>query len=455
MSGVLLRFAPSPTGYLHAGNARVALLNFLFARQQGGSFWLRLDDTDRERSQKEYEDGIEEDLTWLGLEWDAKIRQSERRSLYDVALERLRAAGKLYPCFETAEELALSRRLQLRASIPPVYDRASLNPERRRVYLSKGRKAHWRFKLESQAVVVHDLVRGESRFDLSRISDPVLVREDGHPLFTLTSVVDDGECGVSHIVRGEDHATNSAVQVSLFESLGYEIPRMAHLPLLRGGKKEEGENSPLSKRGGSLSLRALRKGGMEAKALLLLLARVGTSKTARGDENWEEVVREFSFTEFGRASPVLDMGHLREVNRRVVANMKWQEVWARLADEEQRLLEEEDGELFWRLFRENCDDVGQAGDWVRRGFSEDDTIGRQLPSENIRVAVAKVLDEKKEEVDWVQFVQDIAKEVTLEGRVLYVSLRVGLLGCERGPNIAEVMGLLGKDRVRRRLCGTL
>ena len=223
MSEVLLRFAPSPTGYLHAGNARVAVLNFLFARQQGGAFWLRLDDTDKTRSKRAYEEAIEEDLGWLlaglGGGWDKKIRQSERLALYETALEKLRALGRLYPCFETAEELALARRMRLRSHRPPVYDRASLEPERRRAYEREGRKPHWRFKLEHRPLVIRDLFRGESRFDFARTSDPVLTREDGQPLFTLTSVVDDGECGVSHIVRGEDHATNSAVQSQLCSKL--------------------------------------------------------------------------------------------------------------------------------------------------------------------------------------------------------------------------------------------
>ena len=467
MSKILLRFAPSPTGYLHAGNARVAVLNFLFARQQGGAFWLRLDDTDKARSERRYEEAIEEDLAWLGVAWDKKFRQSERLSLYKTALEKLRASNRLYPCFETTEELALARRMQLRSGCPPVYDRASLDPEKRRAYEDEGRKPHWRFKLEHRSLVLQDLFRGESRFDFARTSDPVLTREDGQPLFTLTSVVDDGECGVSHIVRGEDHATNSAVQAQLFEALGYDVPRLAHVPLLRGGEGEgraKGGDAPLSKRGGSLSLRALREGGgeggLEAKALRLYLAKLGSAKTARGDEDWEEVVRNFSFGDFGRASPMFDMGHLREVNRRVVTKMAWGEVRGRLGREKARLLEGEDGELFWRLFRENCDDVSQAGDWVRRCFSEDDDgeIGRVLPSDEVGVVVGRLLGEKGDDGsdkdrDWVRFLRDMGEELRLGGRLLYVPLRRGLLGCERGPDVAGVLGLLGGERVRRRLCG--
>ena len=458
MSEILLRFAPSPTGYLHAGNARVAVLNFLFARQQGGAFWLRLDDTDRARSQPAYEEAIEEDLAWLGVRWDKKFRQSERLALYEAALEKLRASHRLYPCFETTEELSLARRMQLRSRCPPVYDRASLDPERRRAYEAEGRKPHWRFKLEHRSLVVQDIFRGESRFDFARTSDPVLTREDGQPLFTLTSVVDDGECGVSHIVRGEDHATNSAVQSQLFEALGYKVPRMAHVPLLRGGGREGGD-SPLSKRSNSLSLRMLREGGIEAKALLLYLAKLGTAKTARGDEDAEEVVREFSFSDFGRASPMLDMGHLRDVNRRVVSRLDWGEVRGRLSVEEVGLLEGEDGEKFWQLFRENCDDLSQVGDWVRRCFLEEDgVVRRELPSEETRGVVEKLLGEQKNKEhesgrDWVRFLGDMGEALGRGGKLLYVPLRRGLLGCDRGPNAAGVMGLLGEARVRRRLCG--
>ena len=453
MSEVLLRFAPSPTGYLHAGNARVAVLNFLFARQQGGAFWLRLDDTDKTRSKRAYEEAIEEDLGWLlaglGGGWDKKIRQSERLALYETALEKLRALGRLYPCFETAEELALARRMRLRSHRPPVYDRASLEPERRRAYEREGRKPHWRFKLEHRPLVIRDLFRGESRFDFARTSDPVLTREDGQPLFTLTSVVDDGECGVSHIVRGEDHATNSAVQSQLFEALGYELPRMAHVPLLRGG---EGEHSPLSKRSNSLSLRALREGGIEAEALLLYLAKLGSSKTARGDEDWEEVVRGFSFDDYGRASPMFDTGHLRDVNRRVVSKLDWQKVQGRLSVEDLRLLEGEDGQRFWQLFCENSDDMLAVGDWVRHCFSDDDeAMGRVLPSEEMGKVAEKLL-KKRVDRDWVRFLQDMEKELKLRGRSLYVPLRRGLLGCERGPDVAGIMGLLGEERLRQRLC---
>ncbi len=471
-SEVLLRFAPSPTGYLHAGNARVAVLNFLFARQRGGAFWLRIDDTDKARSEQMYEEAIEEDLTWLltgcltGRErddaaWDKKFRQSERLALYEAAREKLRDDGRLYPCFETAEELALARRLMVRSHRPPVYDRASLDPERRRAFEAEGRKPHWRFKLEHRSLVVRDLFRGESRFDFAHTSDPVLVREDGQPLYTLTSVVDDGECGVSHIVRGEDHATNSAVQAQLFEALGYKVPRMAHVPLLRSGDGEGGD-SPLSKREGasSLSLRALREGGIEARALLLYLAKLGSSKTARGDEDWQGVVRDFSFADFGRASPMFDTGHLREVNRRVISKMSWGEIRERLEDEEIKLLDSEDGEKFWRLFCENCDDVLGISDWVRRCFTEDDAkIGRELLSEEMGAVVKKLLEEKrdggedKSSIDWVKFLGDMGEALGIGGRLLYVPLRRGLLGCERGPDVGGIMGLLGERRVRKRLCG--
>ena len=239
------RFAPSPTGYLHVGNVRAALLNWLFARKTGGEFILRIDDTDNERSEESYVEAIREDLTWLGLTWDATFRQSERQKLYDEAADKLRTEGRLYACYETPEELEIKRKLQLARRLPPVYDRAALKmtEAEQTKYEAESRKPHWRFLLDKRDVSWDDLIRGPVTIDAASLSDPVLIREDGTPLYTLPSVVDDGEMPITHVIRGEDHVANTAVQIQIAEALGYAVPTYAHFALFTGPQGE-----PLSKR---------------------------------------------------------------------------------------------------------------------------------------------------------------------------------------------------------------
>src|SRR5689334_21723565 len=271
---VAVRFAPSPTGRLHAGNIRTALHNWLFARKTRGRLLLRLDDTDRERSTEEFARGIEEDLTWLGIDWAREVRQSERFDLYDAAVQTLKRAGRLYPAYETPEELELKRKRQLARGRPPVYDRAALKlTEEDKARLETGGcKPHWRFKLETRDVVWDDLVRGRQHVDAASLSDPVLVRADGTYLYTLPSVVDDIDLGITHVIRGEDHVSNTGTQIEIFEALGGTVPEFAHHNLLTGA---EGEG--LSKRLGSLSLAELREAGYEPMAVAIVAVLTGTS----------------------------------------------------------------------------------------------------------------------------------------------------------------------------------
>ena len=289
-STVQVRFAPSPTGRLHVGNARVALINWLFARQQGGGFLLRLDDTDTDRSSDIFANDIEQDLRWLGLDWDSYARQSDRLNRYAAAAEKLKAEGRLYPCYETPEELELKRKIALSRGLPPIYDRAALRRgETERAALeAQGRKPHWRFRLNDGAIAWDDLVRGAQQFDAAKLSDPVLVRADGRPLYTLSSVVDDVEFKISHVIRGEDHVANTAVQIQIWQALGGAVPAFAHLPLLAD---EQGEG--LSKRAGSLSLGTLRDEGIEPMALVSLLAHIGTSDSIAAHQSLWELVEGF------------------------------------------------------------------------------------------------------------------------------------------------------------------
>ncbi|MFJ5370867.1 glutamate--tRNA ligase, partial [Bosea sp. CER48] len=286
MTSPLVRFAPSPTGYLHIGNARPALFNWLFARRHDGRFLLRYDDTDIARSKPEFAAAIAEDLGWLGIVPDRVIKQSDRLSIYDSAAERLRQAGRLYPCYETADELDRRRKRQLARGLPPIYDRAALKltAEQKLALEAEGRRPHWRFLLEAREVAWGDLVRGASHVDCASLSDPVLVREDGSYLYTLPSVVDDIETGVTHVIRGEDHVTNTAVQAQIFEALGASLPAFGHHNLLTTASGEG-----LSKRLGHLSLRGLRESGVEALAVAALATMVGTSDAVRPVSSLDEL----------------------------------------------------------------------------------------------------------------------------------------------------------------------
>ena len=309
--GVTVRFAPSPTGLLHVGNARVALINWLFAKANGGGFILRLDDTDLERSRPEYVTAIEEDLSWLGLAWDRREFQSKRLERYAAAAGALKAAGRLYPCWETAEELEYKRKRQMALGKPPVYDRSALalSPDAIAKLEAEGRKPHWRFKLMHEEVRWDDLVRGPSHYHGANLSDPVLIRGDGSFLYTMPSVVDDMEFGVSHIVRGEDHVTNTAPQIQLFQALGGTPPAFAHLPLLTGAGGEG-----LSKRLGSGSLGELRGQGVEAMALNSLLAKLGSSDAIEIRHSLDDLAREFAWDKFGRGTPKFELIRLQKFN---------------------------------------------------------------------------------------------------------------------------------------------
>ena len=298
MTAPIVRFAPSPTGRLHVGNVRTALINWLFAKGQQGKFILRIDDTDTERSTQEYEDGIRTDLTWLGLVWDDSFSQSKRFAEYDAAADKRREMGLLYPCYETADELDRKRKIALSRGRPPVYDRAALelSDEDRAKLEAEGRTPHWRFKLSGGRVEWTDLVRGDQSIDTSSLSDPILIREDGSYLYTLPSVVDDIEAKITHVVRGEDHVTNSGAQIEIFKALGGTAPDMAHTPLLIGA-----DGQGLSKRLGSLSMGELRAQGYEPMAVSSLLAKIGTSDNVEARETLDQLVAEFDFGKIGRA----------------------------------------------------------------------------------------------------------------------------------------------------------
>lgn len=440
MSSVAVRFAPSPTGRLHVGNARGALLNWLFARKAGGSFLLRLDDTDTARSTEEFAKGIEADLRWLGLDWDRYAKQSDRFDLYTAATEKLKASGRLYPCYETSEELELRRKIQLSQKKPPVYDRAALKLTEadRAKFEAEGRKPHWRFKLEHRVTAWDDLVHGRVEIDAASLSDPVLVRSDGYPLYTLSSVVDDGDLKISHVIRGEDHVTNTAAQIQLFEALGYAVPGFGHFSLLL-----DADGGGLSKRLGSLSLSDLRAQGYEPMALNSLLARLGSADPVEPHLANAELVAGFDLTRFSRAPARLDPHELDLLNAKILHATPFAAVRERLPAGAT--------EAFWQAVHGNIGKLSEAADWwaVVAGditpVHEDATV--------VAAAAETLPAEPWDATTWKAWSQAISAKTGAKGKALFHPLRLALTGRDKGPEMAPLLPLIGRDRVLQRLTG--
>jgi glutamyl-tRNA synthetase len=435
----LVRFAPSPTGRLHVGNVRTALVNWLHARRQGGRFLLRLDDTDLERSTEAFARGIEEDLLWLGLSWDFFARQSERMHRYAEAAERLKAAGRLYPCFETPEELALKRKAQVAAGKPPVYDRAALRlSEAEKAALSRSVAPHWRFRLDPGGIGWEDGVRGPVHFEAAHLSDPVLIRADGRPIYTLATVVDDIDHAITDVIRAEDHVANTAIQIQLFRALGAPLPRFAHTALVAGASGEG-----LSKRLGSLSIESLRDDGIEPMTINSLLAHLGTSDAIEPCLSLDELVRDFDLGHFGRATPRFDPEELPRLNHRLVQRLSFAAVRDRLpAGADERA---------WLALRPNLTRVAEAADWlaVIRG-----PIRPEIADPGFAAAAAKLLPaEPWDESTWSIWTKAVAAATGRKGRDLYLPLRLALTGRAHGPELKSLLVLVGRARAEARLLG--
>jgi len=438
-----LRFAPSPTGRLHVGNIRTALLNWLFARQQGGQMLLRIDDTDLERSTKAFEEGIETDLRWLGLEWEERANQSARFASYDAAAEKLKAAGLLYPCYETEEELERKRRIAQSRNRPPVYDRAalSLTDADRAALEAEGRKAHWRYKLSGKRVEFEDLVRGHQSIDTASLSDPVLIRADGAYLYTLPSVVDDIEFRITHIVRGEDHVTNTGVQAEIFEALGAATPIFGHFPLLVGADGEA-----LSKRLGSLSAEMLREDGFEPMAILSHLAKLGTSDPVEARPDIATLASEFSYAKIGRAPARFDVEELRRVNAAVLHATPYAAVKDRLIG-----LHADLGESFWNAVRANVATLPEVGVWAKVVAGP---IAPVIADKAFADAAASALPTGPYDASsWSAFVEAVKAKTGAKGKVLFMPLRQALTAMDHGPEMAPLFALIGEEKARKRLSG--
>ena len=439
------RFAPSPTGHLHVGNIRTALHNWMFAKKQGGLFLLRLDDTDSERSKEEYVDAIRADLAWLGLVPDEEQRQSARFERYEEQLERLKAAGRVYLAYETAQELDLKRKIQLGRGKPPIYDRGGLDltAEQISAFEAEGRKPHWRFQLDHRKPITWtDQIRGDQHFDPSLLSDPVIRREDGSWLYMLPSAIDDIDMNITHVVRGEDHVANTAVQIQMFQALGAEPPQFAHEALLVG---TEGK---LSKRLGSLGVSSFREKHIEPQAIVALLARIGTSDPVEPIADVEPLIATFDFARFGRAPARFDEEELAQLNQKVVHLLDYADVKARLP-------EAMDSEA-WAVIRPNLHDMGDVDQWwqVVTGpisppeFSAEDREFLSMAHDR--------LEELEASSDLWKDLTGALKEATgRKGKPLFMPLRQALTGLDHGPDMNALLPLIGREVALERLVNTI
>lgn len=429
------RFAPSPTGWLHIGNLRAALFNYAIARQNGGQFILRIDDTDAERSKDEYIAGVKEDLTWLGFTWDRVEHQSARMENYLAAKQKLIDMRLLYECFETPTELDLKRKKQLNMGKPPVYDRAALDltdAEKDRLRAERG--SHWRFKLDRERIEWEDGILGPVSIDAASVSDPVLIKESGQVLYTFASSVDDAEMGITDVVRGSDHVTNTATQIQIIRALGFEPPRFAHHSLLTGPQGEA-----LSKRLGTLSLRDLKEAGIEPMAILSLMARLGSSQPVELRQTPQEVIEGFDIATFGSAPTKLDPADLEPLTARWLSQQPLSEV----ADDVAAAGVPDDlAEPFWEAVRENLKTRATIAEWW--AVFRDGRAGRAAPEDAEFVAQALGLlgEPPYGPETWKQWTDAVKAETGRKGKGLFLPLRRAVTGMDHGPDMGGVMALM-------------
>jgi len=440
---VKVRFAPSPTGYLHVGNARTAIITWLFARNTGGHFLLRIDDTDSERSKVEYETAIEDGLMWLGLNWDEKTNQKDRLARYDEVIEKLKADGRIYPAYETPEELSLKRKTQLSRGKPPIYDRAALDltDEQKAKYEAEGRKPHWRFKLNHTPIQWDDLIRGAVNFKGEDLSDPVVLRENGSPLYHLCSVIDDVDYQITHVVRGEDHVSNTATHVQMFEAIAGKAPQFAHLPLI-----SDIEGGKLSKRLGSLSVKSVREEEkLEPMALVSLMARLGTSDPIEPFTTLQPLIDGFDFAKFGRGTPKFDSEELLRLNSKILHQTPFEDVNVRLAHIGLQDLDEG----FWNAVRPNLERLEDIQEWWRVAKGPVDPV---IEDEDFARQAAELLPPAPWTEDtFGEWTKAVKEQTGRKGKDLFMPLRQALTGMTHGPDLPSLMPLLGPEKVKSRL----
>ncbi|CUI00271.1 glutamate--tRNA ligase [Leisingera aquaemixtae] len=436
------RFAPSPTGYIHVGNLRTALMNYLIARKAGGTFILRIDDTDPERSKEEYVDAIKQDLEWLGLTWDKVERQSERLDRYVAAADKLREIGRFYEAFETPTELDLKRKKQLNMGKPPVYDRAALalsEEEKAKLRAERG-DGVWRFKLDQERIEWTDGILGDISIDAASVSDPVLIRGDGQFLYTLASVVDDTEMGVTHVVRGSDHVTNTATQIQIIEALGGTVPSFAHHSLLTGPQGEA-----LSKRLGTLALRDLREAGVQPMALLSLMARLGSSDPVELRSELAELIDGFDISRFGAAPTKFDVEDLYPLTARYLQSLPLAAVQAHV---DALGVPAEKQAAFWDMAKENITTLKDLAGWWELCRDGAEPLVADEDKDFIAEAMALLPEGPYDSDSWGKWTAAVKEATGRKGKGLFMPLRKAVTGMERGPDMSALLALMDTVRAR-------
>lgn len=437
MSNIKVRFAPSPTGFMHIGNTRTALFNWLWAKKLGGAFMLRIDDTDKLRSKQEYEDVIRDNLQWLGLGWSEEARQSARFDRYNEVTAKLKADGRIYACYETPEELEFKRKRALSKGLPPIYDRQGLNYTQEDIagFKAEGRKPHYRFKLLPGEIKWNDMVRGEVKYEAENLSDPVIIREDGSFLYHLPSVIDDVDFGITHIVRGEDHVTNTASQIQMFEALGGQIPTFAHLPLLTG---KEGK---LSKRLGSLGVSELRDEGVEAMAISSFLAKLGTSEAIEPFYDLETLAESLDFSKIGRSQPKFDEEELKHFNTKLIHGLSFAQVENRVKVDE----------TFWEAVKPNLTVVADVETWAAICHQEVTPI---IEDKELTDMAAQLLPPEPWNLEtWNLWINEVKEKSGKKGKELFHPVRKALTAQDNGPELKILLPLIGREKAYKRLVG--
>ena len=437
------RFAPSPTGLLHVGNVRSALLNWAYAKKNNGNFVLRIDDTDNSRSTKEFENKIKENLTWLGVNWDKTFNQSDRIENYNLKINKLKNDGRLYPCFETAEELSLKKKSLLSSGKPPIYDRSSLLLTKENIdeKINSGLKPHWRFKLNASIIEWHDLIKGNVKFDPKNLSDPILIREDGSLLYHLPSVIDDIEEGISHIIRGEDHISNTAFHIQIFEALGGSIPEFAHHPFLT-----DQDGKGFGKRLGSLSIENLKADGYEDLSIINYLINIGSSEDIKPETVKDNIIKNFDIKNISTSSAKFSEDILKSLNADILKNYTFEQVSKRINFIDSDI----DLEKLWIFSHNNISFIKDIIVWSEVVTKIFDTSETNIPDDFIETAVENIPEEPFDYDSWDNWTKVIGKKSGLKGKNLFMPLRLILTGKDKGPELKNFLPLLNNQTLLRK-----
>ena len=438
---VITRFAPSPTGLLHLGNIRTALINWLYARTHNGKFILRIDDTDQERSKDEYISKIKYDLEWLGIDYDDTFNQSSRFERYREQFEKLKADRRIYPCYETPEELERKRKLQMASGGKQVYDRSSLSltDEEKRAYEDDGRKPHWRFLLQTERLKWNDLLKGELDIDLTSLSDPVLFREDGVPLYTFSSAVDDIDYNITNVIRGDDHTSNTAVQIEIINAIDKNRITFAHHALLKASSGDK-----LSKRDNVISIDSFRKSNLEPLAILSLLATIGTSQSIELKDSLNQIISEFKLETISTSPGRIEIDVLNALNKKQVQKLNFDEVSERLKN-----INEKIDEKFWNTIRSNLETVEGVKQWSDIVFDSKSIEAED--KEYIKSAMELIPDDPWDENTWELWTSAIKEKTGRKGKELFLPLREAFTGMSHGPEMKLLIQLIGREKILERV----